>query len=278
MQPHFDSETVPDYAARTRLDGRVVAVVGAGRGIGRQTAHAMAQFGARVACVDREAALADRVASETGGHGFAADVRREAGVEALFDAIAATMGVPSAVVDIVGGSEGRPLAGVDDAHLQRTFELNLFQAIHVTRVAGQAMARAGGGAVVLIGSVAGFASLPNQIAYGAAKAALHHFIRGAAAELGHAGVRVNGIAPGYVRTERMVARFDAAQWDEIAANTPLQRAGATADIAGLAVALVQDLAGFVTGQVVQADGGLLGPPRVMRLASQRQIAGSAVNG
>jgi len=177
----------------------------------------------------------------------------------------------------VGASDGRPLAGFDADFLTRTFELNLFQAIHVTRVAAERMAKGGGGSVVLIGSSAGFASLPNQIAYGAAKAALHHFVGGAASELGHRGIRVNAIAPGYVRTERMVERFAAEQWDEVERNTPLQRAGTTSDIAGLALFLMQDLSSYVTGQVLLADGGMLNPPRVMSASSARQIAGAGHN-
>jgi NAD(P)-dependent dehydrogenase (short-subunit alcohol dehydrogenase family) len=277
MPVQYDSEPIPDFSARQRLDGKIAVVIGAGRGIGRQTAHAFAQAGARVACVDVETTFAEAVAFEVAGAAFSADVRDAPEVEALFSKIEAEVGPPSIVIDIVGASEGRPLSGLDPAFLQRTFELNLFQAIHVTRVAGRHMAMSGGGAIVLIGSSAGIASLPNQIGYGAAKAALHHFVKGAASELGHAGVRVNGIAPGYVRTQRMLERFDPEKWAEVAVNTPLQRVGETADIAGIALFLAQDLSGYVTGQVLLADGGMLCPPRVMQGASRRQIAGILVN-
>jgi NAD(P)-dependent dehydrogenase (short-subunit alcohol dehydrogenase family) len=270
----FDVETVADYSARLKLDGRVVAVVGAGRGIGRQTCHALTQAGARIACVDVDMRFAQKVADEVGGQPFRADVRHEAAVVGVFDEIEASFGRLDGVVDIVGASDGRPLGDFDADFLSRTFDLNLFQAIHVTRVAAERMAKGGGGSIVLIGSSAGFANLPNQIAYGAAKAALHHFVGGAASELGHRGIRVNAIAPGYVRTERMVERFAAEQWDEVERNTPLQRAGTTADIAGLALFLMQDLSSYVTGQVLLADGGMLNPPRVMSASSARQIAGA----
>jgi NAD(P)-dependent dehydrogenase (short-subunit alcohol dehydrogenase family) len=270
----FDVETVADYSARLKLDGRVVAVVGAGRGIGRQTCHALTQAGARVACVDVDMRFAQKIADEVGGQPFRADVRHEAAVVGVFDEIEASFGRLDGVVDIVGASDGRPLGDFDADFLSRTFDLNLFQAIHVTRVAAERMAKGGGGSIVLIGSSAGFANLPNQIAYGAAKAALHHFVGGAASELGHRGIRVNAIAPGYVRTERMVERFGPEQWDEVERNTPLQRAGTTADIAGLALFLMQDLSSYVTGQVLLADGGMLNPPRVMSASSARQIAGA----
>lgn len=277
MRVDFDGEAVPDYGARLRLDGQVVAVIGAGRGIGRQTCHALAQAGARVACVDVDMRFAQKVADEIGSRAFCADVRHEDAVVEVFDEIETGFGRLDGVVDIVGASDGRPLGDFDADFLSRTFELNLFQAIHVTRVAAERMAKGGGGSIVLIGSSAGFASLPNQIAYGAAKAALHHFVGGAASELGHRGIRVNAIAPGYVRTERMVERFAPEQWDEVERNTPLQRAGTTSDIAGLALFLMQDLSSYVTGQVLLADGGMLNPPRVMSASSARQIAGAGHN-
>jgi NAD(P)-dependent dehydrogenase (short-subunit alcohol dehydrogenase family) len=276
MRGEFDDEAVPDYAARLKLDGRVAAVVGAGRGIGRQTCHALSQAGARVACIDQHVALARKVAEEVGGLPFSADVRLENSVADVFEMIGSSFGRLDAVVDIVGASEGRPLADVGTDHLIQTFDLNLFQAIHVTRVAAARMAKTGGGSIVLIGSSAGIASLPNQIAYGAAKAALHHFVAGAASELGHLGIRVNAIAPGYVRTERMVQRFADEQWREVERNTPLQRAGTTSDIAGLALFLAQDQSSYVTGQVLLADGGMLNPPRVMSASSARQIAGTGI--
>lgn len=139
------------------------------------------------------------------------------------------------------------------------------------------MAKMGGGTIVLIGSAAGISNLPNQAIYGSAKAALHHFTRYAATELGHLGVRVNAVAPGYIRTERMVERFAPAIWDEIAQNTPLQRAGYTHDIAAAALFLTSRLSDFITGQVLVADGGLLNAPRIIRSSSARQIAGVLVN-
>lgn len=274
MSEDFDHEPVPDYRQRLRLDGRVCAVVGGGRGIGRQTVHALSQAGAQVVVFDVDPERGRAVAGEVGAQALPMDAASPASVEAAFDELVRLHGRIDGVVDIVGGSLGAALADVDEDLIRRNFELNLFQAIHVTRVAAAAMARNGGGSVALIGSVAGLASLPNQIIYGSAKAALHHFVRCAAAELGHSGVRVNAVAPGYVKTQRMVERFDPKTWDEIAANTPLQRAGATSDIAGAALFLMQDLSAFVTGQVLVVDGGVLSPPRIMSASSSRQIAGA----
>lgn len=273
MSDDFDSEEVPAYLQRMAMKGQVCAVVGGGRGIGRQTAHALSQAGAEVICIDADIGRAKVVATEVGGHAWQLDATRTEAVNATLQEIASEFGRLDTVVDIVGASMGAALLDIDDALIQRNFELNLFQAMQVTRAAGEVMARSGGGAVVLIGSAAGISNLPNQAIYGSAKAALHHFVRYAATELGHLGVRVNAVAPGYVRTQRMVERFSDERWEEIAQNTPLQRAGDTADIAGAALFLCSGLSAFVTGQVLVADGGLLNAPRIMEGSSARQIAG-----
>jgi NAD(P)-dependent dehydrogenase (short-subunit alcohol dehydrogenase family) len=252
-------------------------VVGAGRGIGRQTAHALRQAGAYLVCIDSDLDRARIVASEVQGTALQLDATRNQDVVTVLHELVQNCGRLDGVVDIVGASVSRSFLDVDEDFISQTFELNLFQAIQVTRTAADIMARSGGGTIVLIGSAAGVMSLPNQIVYGSAKAALHHFVRCAASELGHQGVRVNAVAPGYVLTERMAERFDTESWSEIASNTPLQRGGETADIAGVVLFLSQDLSSFVTGQVIVADGGLLNPPRVMRASSARQISGQRVN-
>ncbi len=278
MAEIIDQGDVPDYCALQRLDGRVYAVVGAGRGIGRQTAHALRQAGAYLVCIDSDLERARIVASEVQGTALQLDATRNQDVVTVLHELVQNCGRLDGVVDIVGASVSRSLLDVDEDFISQTFELNLFQAIQVTRTAADIMARSGGGTIVLIGSAAGVMSLPNQIVYGSAKAALHHFVRCAASELGHQGVRVNAVAPGYVLTERMAERFDTESWSEIASNTPLQRGGETADIAGVVLFLSQDLSSFVTGQVIVADGGLLSPARVMRASSARQISGQRVNG
>ncbi len=266
-----------DYSAKQRLDSRICAVVGAGQGIGRECAIALRSAGASVVCLDIDLASALSVAEEVGGSAFAMDATKPEIVEAVVADIVAGHGRLDAVIDIVGASFGAALLEIDEALIRRNFDLNLFQAMYVSRAAAAAMAKTGGGTLVFIGSAAGLTSLPNQIIYGAAKAGLHHFVSCAASELGHLGIRVNAVAPGYVRTDRMIARFDDSQWSEIAAATPLQRCGEMADIAGAALFLTQDLSGYISGQVLTVDGGMLNPPRVMRNSSMRQITGRMVN-
>ncbi|MBR9765525.1 MAG: SDR family oxidoreductase [Rhodobacteraceae bacterium] len=274
---YIDEEPVPDYLSQNRLDGRVHVVFGAGRGIGRQCAHALRQAGARVVCVDNEEVRGKAVAEEVDGTFIQADMTVPNEAAAVFEAVIRDHGRLYGIVDIIGASFGARFLDADPELVRRNFDLNLHQAMDVTQAGAKEMAKTGGGTIVLVGSVSAIAALPNQVIYGTAKAALHHFVRCAAAELGHLGVRLNAVAPGYVRTERMIERFDADYWTEIAHNTPLQRAGQTSDIAAPVLFLSQDVSSFVTGQVLVADGGLLAPIRAMRAPSSRQIAGELMN-
>ena len=266
-------EDVPDYFARTRLDGRIFAIFGAGRGIGRQCAHAIHQAGALIVCIDQDEERCRKVADEVRGSAIVADLTTEGAPDSVIEQIIRDHGRLDGIVDIVGASFGAGFIKADADLIRRNFELNLYQAMAVTRAGAEAMAKTGGGTIVLVGSISAIAALPNQVIYGTSKAALHHFVRCAAAELGHLGVRLNAVAPGYVRTERMIDRFDSDFWNEIASNTPLQRCGETSDIAAPVVFLSQDVSSFITGQVLVADGGLLAPIRAMREPSGRQIAG-----
>jgi NAD(P)-dependent dehydrogenase (short-subunit alcohol dehydrogenase family) len=268
-----DPDAVPDYLGQTRLAGQGHVVIGAGRGIGRQCAHALSQAGARVVCVDMDAARAAAVADEVGGISVSADVTKRAELQALLGDAAERLGRLDGIVNIVGASLGSSVLEASDELIDQNLDINLKHAILTVQIGARIMARTGGGSVTLVGSIAGISALPRQALYGAAKAALHHFVRSSAAELGHLGVRVNAVAPGYVRTPRMLDRFDGDKWDEIEEATPLQRSGLPSDIASVALFLASGWGSFVTGQVILADGGLTAPLRAMRASSAAQIAG-----
>jgi NAD(P)-dependent dehydrogenase (short-subunit alcohol dehydrogenase family) len=273
----IDPDKVPDFLAMTRLGGEGHVVIGAGRGIGRQCAHALAQAGARIVCIDMDLQRAKAVAAEIGGIPLSGDVTRREVLDTLFEDAQAHLGRISGVVNIVGASLGGSVLDADDALIEDNLSINLKHAIMTVQIGARRMAATGGGSITLVGSIAGIASLPRQALYGSAKAALHHFVRCSAAELGHLGVRVNAIAPGYVRTPRMVDRFDDDHWAEIGNATPLQRSGIPADIAAVALFLASGWAGFMTGQILLADGGLTAPIRAMRASSAMQISGRIPN-
>ncbi|HWN34559.1 MAG TPA: SDR family oxidoreductase [Pseudonocardia sp.] len=252
-----DLDPAPDYPGLLRLDGRVLVVLGAGAGIGRQCAHALAQAGATVVCVDREPAAASAVAGEVGGHPVTADVTARAEVARVFRE-AAALGPVTGVVDIVGLAVLRPLLDFDDADYDHQFDVVLRHAFLTLQLGGRALADSGGGAMVFIGSVSGHTYAAKETVYGAAKAALHRLVESAGRELGPLGVRVNAVAPGFTRTPRLNALLGEQQWAAVGAGIPRGHAGTPAEIAGPVLFLVSELASYLTGQTITVDGGMTG--------------------
>ncbi len=254
---YADSREVPNYLAATRLDGRGFVVLGAGDGIGRQTCHALAQAGGHVLCVDRDTALAHAVAAEVAGIGVIADVTNRADMVRVFERAADTFGNQFAgIIDIVGISNIGPLLSLDDAGWTQQFDIVLRHAFLAIQLGGAVLARLGGGSMVFVGSIGGMLSVPQQAAYGSAKAALHHLVRCSAHELGPHGVRVNAVAPGFVRSPRLLQRLGDSFWRSAEESNPLGRVAVPADIARAILFLCSGLADYVTGNVLTLDGGV----------------------
>jgi NAD(P)-dependent dehydrogenase (short-subunit alcohol dehydrogenase family) len=252
-----DSSAVPDYTRLLRLGGRGLVVLGAGDGIGRQVCHALAQAGARVLCVDRDASLAERVAKEVGGIAATGDVTQRADLDRVFASAVAQFGEDfSGVVDIVGIATIGPLTALDDQAWDRQFDVVLRHAFLTLQIGGQKLIARGGGTVVFVGSISGEVSVPSQAAYGTAKAALHHLVRCAAHEFGPTGVRVNAVAPGFVRTPRLLKGLREEFWERVSDANPLRRVAIPADIAAAILFLASDLAAYVTGNVLTLDGAM----------------------
>lgn len=252
----LDESAIPDYPGLLRLDGRVAMVVGAGQGNGRHTAHALASVGARVACVDVDPDLAHEIAAEVGGLPCVADARRRDDVERIVAETLAAYGRLDAVVDIVGMALWSTLLEVTDEDWDATFGLVLRHAHLITQIVGRQMVAAGGGAMVFTASVSGLTSAPNHAAYGAAKAGLLSLVRTAAVELGPSNIRVNAVAPGSIRTPRIMRALQArGDVPPPPAVEPLGRSGEPRDIAGAALFLCSDLSRHVTGQTLVVDGG-----------------------
>ena len=243
------------------MTGRGVLVVGGGQGIGRATALAAAESGARVAVLDSDAQRADAVASELralGGDPAAvvADVTDpdEAG-RGVAEA-AGALGSLAAVINIVGGASWGSLLDLDEETWERDFAVNLKHHWYVARSAARSWIDSGSpGALCLVGSVSGLRAAPNHAAYGAAKAGVLGFVRSAAEEWWPHGIRVNAVVPGAVRTPRIEAA-----WADGSIRRPGEdtesRMALPEDIAGAALFLVSDLARRVTGQSIVVDGGV----------------------
>jgi NAD(P)-dependent dehydrogenase (short-subunit alcohol dehydrogenase family) len=244
-----------DYLSLLRLDGRGFVVLGAGQGIGEQAVHALAQAGARVLCVDRDEQLAREVAESAGGVACAADVTSRTDMQRVFETGRSVFGRVHGLVDIVGVAGIKPFSAVDDAAWDLQFDIVLRHAYLAIQVGGEMMAADGGGSMAFVGSLSGHRGVPNQTAYAVSKAALHHLVRCAGAEYGRRQVRINAVAPGFVRTPRLNQRLGDEAWEAIGKVIPIGRPATVAEIAGPLLFLASDLSAHMTGEVIAVDGG-----------------------
>jgi 3-oxoacyl-[acyl-carrier protein] reductase len=252
-----------------RLDGRVAIVTGAAHGIGRAICAELAREGALVWAGDVRAAELEatrgvvdavrRGACQTA----VVDVRDAQAVSAFVARVEAAAGRIDALVNTAGGVAGqtmRPVEEVPDADWREIFAINLDGAFHFTRAVAPGMKRARRGAIVNISSGAGRSySLTGIQAYASAKAGLIGFTRQTARELGRHGIRVNSVAPGFLRsnpaTERQWEAMGAAGQARLLDSIALGRLGAPEEIARAVVFFVSDDAAYVTGQTISVDGG-----------------------
>jgi NAD(P)-dependent dehydrogenase (short-subunit alcohol dehydrogenase family) len=248
-------EQPPDYESLSRLDGKTVMVIGGSQGAGRHVCHALSQFGASVLCVGRNIPATQAVAREVGGEAIIADFAIRAEAERAFEL--AGRGQLHGIVDAAGSPQVNRFEDITDAQWTSQFDAVLLPALASLQIGARLIAQSGGGAITLIGSIAGSAALPGVgPAYGSAKAALHHLTRIAATRLGPQGVRVNAIAPGVIMTpEKSASRGE--EWFRKAVQMhPLRRLVTGQDVAALALFLNCDLARNLTGQVIVCDAGL----------------------
>lgn len=251
-----DDTPVPDYPSLLRLDGRGVVCVGAGQGIGRQTAHALAQAGARVVCVDIDPELAKEIADEVGGVPWSGDATDRDEVARLVEDSYSALGDVHAVVDIIGMSRYHDLVDVSDELWDWHVGIVLRHAQLLTQLFGRRFIDAGRGTLTFVASASGISSAPRHAAYGAMKAALMSLIRTAAVEFGPKGVRANGVAPGVVWTPRVGGYLGDKGREINERNTPLRRVALPADIAAALLFLTSDLSSYINGQIISVDGGV----------------------
>jgi len=242
------------------LAGKRALVAGAGQGIGRATALLLAAAGARMGCMDlddgRRAAIVKEIQA-TGAEaiGIGGDVRERAAVDAAVTATVQAFGGIDVAVDIVGEARWNPALQQTDADWDESFALVLRHVFHLFQAAGTQMVEQRAGALVAVASVSGLFAAPSHAAYGAAKAGLVSLVKTFAVELAPHGVRVNAVAPGAIRTPRVLAITTDERRAESARAIPLRRMGEPHEIANVVAFLASDLASYVTGQTVVADGG-----------------------
>ena len=250
-----------DYLALQRLDGRVALVTAGGNGIGRATAHALAQAGAHVAVTDIDGEAAARVAEEiTNGEAHHLDVTDEAAVVAVVGEIAKRRGRLDILVNNAGIGARMPTVDLTTERWEKVMATGASATFWCAREAGRHMLKAGSGAVVNVASIMGMVGTtryPN-IAYHASKGAVVNMTRALACEWASSGVRVNAVAPTFARTKLIEPLLaDEEMKKNLLADTPMGRLAEAEEVAAAILFLASDAASMITGAILPVDGGWL---------------------
>jgi NAD(P)-dependent dehydrogenase (short-subunit alcohol dehydrogenase family) len=249
------------------FEDRTYLVTGGGSGIGKGVAAGLVAAGAAVTIVgrnaDRLSAAVEEIETGKSGEGAIryepADVTNEDEVARAVAAVTAWHGRLHGVVHCAGGSQTiGPITQIDSEAWRRTVDLNINGTMYVLKHSARELVRGGGGSFVGISSIAASNTHRWFGAYGVTKVGVDHLMQLAADELGPSWVRVNSIRPGLIRTDLVSAITDSPELSEdYRICTPLPRVGEVDDIANAAMFLLSDAASWITGQVINVDGGHL---------------------
>lgn len=244
------------------LEGRVAVVTGGGRGIGRAIAQRLGAEGAKVAVSyranDEAAKETARLVREAGGEceTFKGDVSDAGDVKSLFEGVAEAFGPTEILVNNAGTTRDNIMLRMKEEEFDDVLNTNLKGAYLCTRGVLRQMVRTRWGRIVNISSVVGLAGNPGQANYAASKAGLIGFTKSVAREVAERGITVNAVAPGYVETELTGALDDSVK-QRILGQVPTGRFGEPEEIAEVVAFLAGEGAGYVTGQTIAVDGGMV---------------------
>lgn len=247
------------YRSLFDLHGRRALVIGAGSGIGRAGALALAAHGAEVVCADLSAEHAEAVAAEIrDGGGVATATAVDVGSEASVDSLFAGLDRLDVLVTTPAINVRKRLIDVSVDEFRRVVSLNLEGTFNVVTRAGRLMAGGNGGSIVVVSSIRAQVVEPGQGVYAATKAGVLQMIRALAAELGSRGVRANALAPGVVDTPLTAQIKAVPEWHRAYAEKgALGRWADPVEMAGPIVFLASDASSYVTGSLLAVDGGWL---------------------
>ncbi|MDH3658945.1 MAG: SDR family oxidoreductase [Alphaproteobacteria bacterium] len=243
-----------------RFVDKVVLITGGASGIGRATAERFASEGATVAIADLNGEMAEDTAAAIGKDGgdarpFEVDLRDEASVLAMSDAVKKSAGPPSVLVACAGIGKTLPLLETDLDTWNETIAVNLTGSFLVAKALLPDMVEAGYGRIVLIGSINSRKALKRRNAYAVSKAGVANLAQLIAVEFAEHGITANCIAPGPVETALTMRMHDEAIRDAYHARLPIKRYGKPEEIAAAAAFLASDEAAYITGHLLDVDGG-----------------------
>jgi len=250
---------------RWRLDGQLALVTGGSAGIGRAIARELLGFGAEVLIVARDGAALERTREELadevpGGevHALVADVVDEEQRREILDWVEDRGDGLNILVNNAGGNHRRAAVDYTEDEWREIFEVNTFSAFELSRYAHPLLTKHAASSIVNVGSVSGLTHVRTGAAYGMAKAALHQLTKNLAVEWAEDGVRVNAVAPWYIRTRRTSdALADPDYLDEVLLRTPMGRVGEAEEVAAAVAFLCLPAAAYITGECIAVDGGFL---------------------
>ncbi len=243
-----------------RFEGKVVAVTGASRGIGREIAMAFAREGASVACIATTEANAQKVADAIAAAGgkakaYGCNVADAESVTATFGQIESDLGTVGVLVNNAGVTRDTLMMRMKEDDWDQVLSVNLKGAWLCTKAVLRGMMKARTGRIINLSSIVGLHGGAGQANYSASKAGVVGLTMSVAKELGSRGITCNAVAPGFIETD-MTAGLSAEMREGVLKTAPLGRLGTPEDVAEPVLFLASEAASYVTGQVLTVDGGL----------------------